>query len=166
MPKKRRRKKIKVETLLKLGERAGRESEKYHHLFGSPEDASQEYIKRLLEGYHSHATVGQAVVDMSRELMGRKGQPGYEAKKAVALAIQVDPNEIRGTAYRPFDVVNRRLFLEKAIQKLSRQQQGVIMLYLAGYTLEEISIEIGFSEARIHQIWKEAVRNMKLLAKM
>jgi RNA polymerase sigma factor (sigma-70 family) len=163
MPRKRRRRKIKVDKLLELGARAGESSKEFGRLFDSPEDVSQEYIMRLLEGKHQHSYVGQAVIDMARDLTGRKGLPGYEARKAVAFAIQTDPDLIRNS-HRPFDVVNRRLFLEKAMNKLSRKEKVFILAFLDGNNLQEIADLMGFSAARASQIWDKVIEKMKAVA--
>lgn len=162
MPRK-RRKKIKVDVLLGLMKRAEHESFRYGRLFDSPEDAGQEYALRIFEGLHQRATVGQAVCDMSRELMGRAGQPGYEAKKAVALALQTDPEDIH-TSHKPFDIVNRRLFLERAMKRLSHDEKIVMLMFLEGYTYAEIGDFLDLSEGRISQLWLNSVERMKFLA--
>jgi DNA-directed RNA polymerase specialized sigma24 family protein len=168
MSRQRRRRKprsIKLETLLKLKSRAEIESLKdgTATLYGGAEDAGQEYVLRLLEGKHRRATVSQAMVDMSREIIGRKGQPKFEAAKAVATAFPTDPELIR-TSQRPFDVVNRRLFLEKAMNSLTRKEKVFILAFLDGNNLREIGDLMGFTASRASQIWDEIITKMKIVA--
>jgi len=155
-----RKKKIKVEDLLKLKMRGEKEGLKYGKMLGSPEDAGQEYVTRLLEGKHRKSTVQQAFIDMAREEGGRPGQPGHEAKKALAYAKNVgDPTEIR-TSHDPRESIENKLELQHALQFVTHPKQRLVLeRYLEGYTYQQIadSEEFQCTQAYIHHLWKKAI---------
>lgn len=158
-----RKKKIKVETLLKLKRRAEFEGAKYGKLLDSPEDAGQEYVTRLLEGKHRKSTVQQALIDMAREQGGRPGQPGHEAKKNLAFATSVDPATIRA-AYDPTGDQDNALFLQAALEYVKHPKQRLVLeLYLEGLTYQQIadSEEFGCTQAYIHHLFQKAIKTIR-----
>jgi RNA polymerase sigma factor (sigma-70 family) len=150
-----------AKVIAKLLDRATREGYKYGRLFGTAEDAGYEYVTRLLEGKHSRSTVTQAIIDMARAIGGRKGHDSYEAAKAVALAIPVEPDKFLRLSYDPTDKIDNRIMLTKLVNNLELRERIVVILWLHGWTYLEIAEEFELSQARIHQIWHSAVRHMK-----
>jgi hypothetical protein len=119
---------------------------------------------RLLEGKHKHSTVQQAMIDMARDRTGRKAHAAYESRKSLALAIPVESRKIRGEIYSPFDVVTIRLFIEKICRDLTPVQKGIMFYYLAGYNMNDIAKELGFSPTWVSIQWSQAIDYLKAIA--
>lgn len=158
--KRRRLRKVNIAKLLDLKDRAAMESYRFGNIFQSPEDAGQEYVLRLLEGRHRHATVGQAMIDIAREISGRSNSPNQKQRQNVMTAIPVMTEVLdRKPALAP-DVDTSMLF-EGLMIGLSKQQRRVIEMFRIGYTFGDIGKDMELSEARVHQIYKRAVASMK-----
>lgn len=162
MKRKRRRKlrKIDIAGLILLKNRAEIESYRFGKIFSSPEDAGQEYVLRLLEGRHRHATVGQAMIDIAREISGRSGGANHKERINIATAIPV-MTEVLDLKPSVSQDVDTSLLFQDLMIGLSQQQRRVIEMFRIGYTFGEMTKELKLSEARIHQIYKRAVKQMK-----
>jgi len=157
--KKRRRRRPSAKNIQALHTKGIYEARTYGRLFDTEEDGAQEYVTRLLEGKHSHATVEQAFIDMARSLANPRSD-NFQAQLGVHLALPTEPEKFR-IAHRPFDVVNRRLLLEQLIAKLKPKQRRVILRFLEGYRYHEIAEEMHLTTARIQQIMKKSVDAMR-----
>lgn len=146
--------------MLELRERAMRESYRFGRIFASPEDAGQEYILRLLEGRHRHATVSQAMIDIARETADPRS-PNFADRLNIATAVPVESKYLERPTTKLIDDVDTRLTIEFLLSTLNMQSQKVIELFLLGYNFGEISDNMGFTEARAHQIYHRAVAKMK-----
>jgi RNA polymerase sigma factor (sigma-70 family) len=155
-----RKRKVKVDQLLKLMARASYEATKYGRLVNTPEDAAQEYAARLLEGRHQRATVPQAMLDIVHANTGKPVMPGYEQKKNMFLAMPVDSERIT-TGHNPTNKINQRIFLSQAIAKLDERSQVILSMYLEGFTLKEIADEYGCTMSYVQQLWKKAVIDIR-----
>lgn len=121
----------------------------------SPDDIASEYVCRLLEGYHQRATIAQAYIDICRLQTGRKGQPGYEAKKTLNM-LAISEEQMDSTFRIPAieDLsVDDRLDLERAFSliKCARTKE-MFTLYLKGHNYGEIALIYELTESRVHQI--------------
>lgn len=145
--------KISQSTLLKLHAKMLKKAQMKGHPF--PDDVAQEYAMRLLEGLHAKATIDQAYVDILRLRSGRKTQPGYEAKKALAslttekqmdhLAFIVDEREDLSQ--------DEMLDLKRLMGRIKNpRMQTIFRLRLEGFTMLEIARSLDVTQAYIHQL--------------
>jgi len=155
-----RKRKLKLDTLLKLKARGEKEAYAYGRILDSPEDAGQEYVARLLSGRHAHATVQQAMLDMVHAQTGKPVMPGYEAKKNMHLATPLDPERIL-QGQNPTNRMNQRILLQEVISKLDHRAQVIMSLYLNGYTFGEIAQEFEVTQSYIHQLYWKAVQKIQ-----
>jgi RNA polymerase sigma factor (sigma-70 family) len=164
--KKRRGRKRKLQTpkLLELMDRSRKCKVAQSRLFDSPDDAAQEYGLRMLEGKSQRATVGQALVDMIRERVGRTTAPGFLARMNLGHALYINDETFdRGTD--PYEAIDQRLVLEKLVLRLKEREQHIMLMYLEGYTLSEIAREFKVTQAYIHQLWHDATLLMRKWAR-
>jgi len=151
--------KLKLDTLLKLRQKALFGSVKYGRLFDSPEDAANEYVARLLEGLHNKATIHQALTDMAR----KKGDPRrkyYKEQINVSFTVPIELKKLQ-LDYDPTDIIENRIMIRQLFEKLTTQQKTVIFLFLEGHTYLEIGKQMKLSAARIQQIHDKSIRQMK-----
>lgn len=142
------------DTLIHLRKRMLRKAEISNH--HSPEDIASEYVARLLEGYHTRATIDQAYIDICRLSSGRKGQPGYKAKKCLNnLALTEEQQDHADLQPNPFKTLDQDdlMDLEKQISRIQCGRTKDIFTYLLmGLTLQEIGDKYGLTQSRVQQI--------------
>lgn len=155
-----RKRKLSLDTLLKLKSRGEKEAYDFGRILDSPEDAGQEYVARLLSGRHAHATVQQAVLDMVHAKTGKPTMPGYEKKKNMHLATPLDPETIL-QGQNPINKMNTRILLQEVISKLDNRSQAIMALYIGGYTFPEIAREFEVTPSYIHQLYWKAVEEIQ-----
>lgn len=131
----------------------------------SPEDVAALYVVRLLEGYHTKATVDQAYIDICRLETGRKGQPGYEAKKCLnSLALteeQQDHADLQPSLLDGLSI-DDMIDLKALIKKIEHPKTKLVFHYwLQGYTLLEIGEMLDLSMGRIQQIVSLEIQALK-----
>jgi DNA-directed RNA polymerase specialized sigma24 family protein len=114
-------------------------------------DLTQEFYLRKLEGKSRCQSIGQFVIDYLRKSTGRKGQPGYDERRARRFEY-VELTDIAIT-----ESTNNTLFANAS--ENPRNYNGVFKrfkeLELAGYNLKEIGKALGVTESRASQRGKE-----------
>lgn len=145
---------IPAETLMRLRAKMHRTASYKGH--PHPDDIAQEYVMRLLEGYHEKATIDQAYVDICRLSSGRKGQPGYDAKRTLNMVASSDEQvKFYTNQPNPFEdfTIDDRLDLEKILSQLDCPRLiHIFTMRLKGFTLAEIGRDLKLTESRINQI--------------
>lgn len=148
-----RRPKLTQETLIKLRSRMKRKADYSGH--SDPDGIANEYVVRLMEGYHQRATVDQAYIDICRLSTGRKGQPGYEAKKRLnMIPLTAEQNDHADLQPAPSTLSDdQRLDLERALKCIKdKRTLGIFLKVLDGWTYQAIADDMDLTLARIQQI--------------
>lgn len=131
----------------------------------SPEDIAQEYVCRLLEGLHQHATVDQAYIDILRLRSGRKGKgPGYDAKiRLHSLTTEKQMDHLNLIVDDTSNLSPDELLDLKAILlKIKHPQTKKVFHYkLLGLNNKEIGKKLGVGESRISQIIKVEIQRLQ-----
>lgn len=146
---------IPVETLLKLKAKMIKCAQVHRH--PDPEDVAHTYIVRLLEGYHTKATVDQAFIDILRLTISRSDLPGYGARRTLNKVATYRQVEKSPYAYG-HDLLDgltqdELLDLKDVINDIKDSRTKEVFNYLLlGYTQKEIAGKFELSEARINQI--------------
>jgi DNA-directed RNA polymerase specialized sigma24 family protein len=117
------------------------------------EDVAAEVVCRFAEGRGRHQTVDQAVIDVLRELHGRKGSPGYAARQALKAASSLEGLDRtlrdRGDLLGALEARERVL---RAYRSLKRPRDRLVFRrVLEGKRLKEIGVELGVTESRVSQ---------------
>lgn len=139
--------------LLELHSRMVREA--FHRKHTDPQGIAAEYVARLLEGYHQKATVAQAYIDICRLTLGRKGQPGYLAKKRLNM-LAVSDAQNQAAEFQPQETnltPDQWIDLKRALGLIkSKRTQDMFHKVIQGWTYEAIADEYGLTLTRVQQI--------------
>jgi len=84
----------KKEDVEKVSRRIRASFKKFSKRTDGADDCAQEILKRMLEGRNQHQTIDQAVIDYLRTDSGRKGLPGYNARKKLQYAHSLEPTSL------------------------------------------------------------------------
>lgn len=138
------------------------------------QDATQEILLRMYEGKHKHSTVDQMLIDYLRTQSGRKGEVGYDSRKALARPERLyasngrDRGLVDGAKFRDLEygvdtglsdrLVDGRIDCERYFEKLklflNERELFIYNSYTDEKTLKEIGEDLGLTESRASQLLK------------
>lgn len=138
------------------------------------QDATQEILLRMYEGKHKHSTVDQMLIDYLRTQSGRKGEVGYDSRKALARPERLyasngrDRGLVDGAKFRDLEygvdtglsdrLVDGRIDCERYFEKLklflNERELFIYNSYTNEKTLKEIGEDLGLTESRASQLLK------------
>jgi len=139
------------------------------------QDATQEILLRMYEGKHKHSTVDQMLIDYLRTQSGRKGEVGYDSRKALARPERLyasdgrDRGLVDGAKFRDLEcgvdaglsdrLVDGRIDCERYFEKLklflNERELYIYNSYIVDEkTLKEIGNDLGLTESRACQLLK------------
>ena len=128
--------------------------QKFTKRIDGADDCAQEVIARMLAGQHQHSTIDQAVIDYLRTNSGRKGLPGYSARKKLEHAYSPEPRDME----RLLNLANGRkspdrLDFDECASWIGNQvDRGCLgLFYKWGLDETEIGNLFGFSCSRVSQ---------------
>lgn len=139
------------------------------------QDATQEILLRMYEGKHKHSTVDQMLIDYLRTQSGRKGEVGYDSRKALARPERLyasngrDRGLVDGAKFRDLEygvdtglsdrLVDGRIDCERYFEKLklflNERELFIYNSYTDEKTLKEIGEDLGLTESRASQLLKK-----------
>ncbi len=133
------------------------------HKFGFElelEDITQEIFCKIVEGHHQKSTMEQAVIDYIRKhYLNRKGTKHYEEKKNLNLKV-LDIEKCYWV--QDMHIIDNDI-MNDCIKHLVGQERIVFLLmHKWGLSQEEISLVFGVTPVRIHQIHKNAIKQLNV----